>query len=133
MKKCELCEAINEPRLVAKNTHAFAVICKNPLKKEHVLVLPTKHTLSISDLEPEEARDFLQLVEEIKRKVKEKSKIDVLMVQNSGVHSTEPHIHFHIIPSQGSFRKLVSTFEGIPARPEITDEILIEYAKNLKT
>lgn len=128
---CELCVAINEPRVITKNASAFAMICKNPLKKEHVLVMPIKHATKLTELQTHEAQNFVTLVEEMKELVKQKSGTDVLVVQNSGVHSTEPHIHFHVFPSKGSLRKLVSTFEGIPDRPIYTNEELATFAKEL--
>lgn len=128
---CELCAAYHEPRLIKENEHAFAVICKAPLKQEHVLVLPKEHITSFRDISPHAAQGFLTLLEEIKEIVKRAGKQDVLVVQNTGTHSTEPHIHFHVLPSKGNLRKLISTLEKIPERPLCSNEELTTYAKNL--
>lgn len=72
------------------------------------------------------------LLEDIKKIVKEIGEQDVLVTQNFGVHSTEPHIHFHIFPSLGSTRKLVSSFENIPQRKDREMNELTNYALRLK-
>lgn len=132
MSSCELCTAYHEPRLVKENEYAFAIICKAPLKPEHVLVLPKDHVSSFHDLSAEATQGFLTLLEDIKMIVKSIGKQDVLVTQNSGVHSTEPHIHFHVFPSLGSTRKLVGSFENIPERKDREMNELTAYASRLK-
>lgn len=129
---CELCAAIHESRVITKNASAFAIICQSPLKPEHVLIMPIKHATTLNDLDEKEAKDFLFLVEEMKKTIKKKAKIDVLVVQNSGAHSTEPHIHFHVLPSQGSLHALVSNFENIPRRLPKSSEELTKFAEEIK-
>ena len=132
MENCELCAAQFEPRIVKENKNAFAVICKWPLKDEHVIELPRKCTTDLRELSSDEAKDFLTLLEEIKKRVKEVSGIDVIMTQNSGKHSTEPHVHYHVVPSKGSTRKLISTYEDIPERADRPEKEWEDLAKRLR-
>lgn len=129
---CELCAAYHEPRLIKENEHAFAVICKEPFKPEHVMVLSKEHITSFENISPNAAQGFLVLLEEMKKIVKHIGGQDVLVTQNTGLNSSQPHIHFHIFPSLGNTRNLVSSYENIPYREEREMSELTKYAARLK-
>ncbi|MGV8163036.1 MAG: HIT family protein [Candidatus Nanoarchaeia archaeon] len=114
---CEMCNALNEKyRLVKESEFSFCIINREPLKQGHVMVLPKRHVAKLDDLEPNEAKDLLDLCSRLKDKLKEKYNEDPLIMLNTGKHSSQEHIHFHIWPSKGMLRELVSSFEGIPKR-----------------
>ncbi len=133
MATCALCNCIHETfRVITKTPHSFCVVVKETLKEGHVMVLPQRHTESFSQLNPIEAKDLLDLVEIMRSRLNHFFQEDVLIVRNTGVHSTQPHIHIHLIPSKGSLRDLIGKYENIPARPQRSDEEYVHFCNQLK-
>lgn len=121
MEDCELCHIINEDyRLIRESEHAFAVICAWPIKDGHIIILPKRHVTqnNFSALSPEEAHDFLTLVEQMQHLLTDKYDEDVILFKNSNSHSSQPHFHMHLMPSKGNMRKLIASYENIPTHPE---------------
>jgi histidine triad (HIT) family protein len=130
---CEMCNALKEEyRLVKESEFSFCIINIEPLKKGHVMVLPKRHVNNLDDLNPNESKDILNLCAELKDKIKEKYEEDALIMLNTGKHSSQEHIHFHIWPSKGMLRDLVSSFEGIPKRIRATKEELQKMKEELE-
>lgn len=119
---CELCDNIENYRLIKETKFSKVAICKWPLKPGHVIVMPKKHVTqtTMCDLSDEELRDFMSLVQEMEDLLNEEFEENVITFKNSGKHSTEIHLHYHLLPSKGALRDLFSTFESIPKREEIT-------------
>ena len=127
--ECSLCQAVNEKyRLIKETQYSYAVICKWPLKNGHIIVMPKKHVtqLEIDLLPDEELRDFMKLVQEMENLLNEKFEENCITFKNSGKHSTQAHLHYHLLPSKGALRDLFSEYEQIPKREEISKE---EYEK----
>ncbi|MBI2573296.1 HIT domain-containing protein [Candidatus Woesearchaeota archaeon] len=123
---CELCICYQETfRLIEMTRHSFCVVVQKPLKEGHIMVLPRQHIESFLDLSPDEAKDLFDLVELMRLRLNKIYSEDVLMVRNTGIHSTQSHIHIHLLPSKGSLRQLTSVYEQIPARANIVDEVKV--------
>lgn len=130
---CELCESINEKeRFICETKFSFCVICKWPLKVGHVLVMPKKcvSQKNISNLSGEEVSDLMNLVQKMENVLNKLSDEDVITFKNSNSHSTQPHLHFHLLPSKGALRDLFSNFENIPKRVNIPMDKYVDM-KNL--
>ncbi|MFC1647988.1 HIT family protein [Nanoarchaeota archaeon] len=114
--ECPLCDALTQDyRLIYKDDLVFCIVCKEPVRPGHLLVLPVRHIEKISDLTPEELKrihDFLDKLTPIVTGFGD----DVIMGLNRGTNSTQPHLHYHILPSKGSLREVVAKFEGLPKR-----------------
>lgn len=133
MGSCELCDASREDyRIIKRHKEAFSVICKSPLNEGHVLVIPNRHVTSIYDLSQSESHSLLYLVEFAKSLISKKFPAPPIVFQNSGSHSTQEHIHIHVLPSSGNLRQLVSRYENIPERPEISEEEMEKCAQELR-
>ena len=121
--KCDLCETINEEQsVIKKGKTSFCVIVKAPLKEGHVMILPVKHIENYSELSEEESKEIFELIEEMVNLLKSRFEEDVIIHINRGKHSSQNHIHIHLVPSKGQLRELVSEFEGIPKRVIISKE-----------
>ena len=130
MSSCELCLAVGEEyRFIAGNRDAFCVVCKAPLLSGHVLVMPKKHVLSLSELSEEERSNFVLLMEEMKKRVREKMNRDVIVVQNTGKHSSQEHVHFHILPTKAGLRELFAPYHSVPIRDDVS-EIEMQKMRN---
>lgn len=123
MEECELCNAINEKyRLIKRTKNCFCIVTKAPLKEGHIMILPIRHVETFSDLTPEEAKEIFVLMDEIGNIIKSKFGEDIITHINKGKHSTQNHIHIHIVPSKGGLRELVSNLENIPLREDKSEE-----------
>jgi len=119
---CELCDNLEEFRKLSTSQHTVTTICKEPLKQGHILVLPTRHVTSLSDLTEVESKEFLNVVEQTKHLLHERYDETPIVFQNFGKHSSESHLHFHVLPSKGALRDLFASFEELPRRQEISKE-----------
>ncbi len=130
---CDLCNAINEEdNLIFSNNHVFCVICKWPLKDGHVIVLPKRHVKLLDELDEIESMELLRGVEMMKKVLKEIYGRDTIVFQNSGRHSSQEHIHLHVLPSKGDLRKMVSKFEGIDLMKDIPNVEMSKMADRIK-
>lgn len=138
MDECALCRAFSQDfRIIEKNELAFCIVCKWPLKRGHVMVLPKRHVEGLDELDEKESKQLLEMIEDMKRTLNDIFEEDCVVFQNSGSHSTQGHLHFHLLPSKGELREFFSALEGIPERPDVSheemekmrDEILENYKK----
>ncbi|MGK0209642.1 MAG: diadenosine tetraphosphate (Ap4A) HIT family hydrolase [Patescibacteria group bacterium] len=125
MENCPLCTAIKEEyRVIKKTKFSYAIINKWPIKKGHIMVLPKRHVTQnkFSNLTPEEAKDFISLLEEMQERLNSKYEDDILIIKNSKSHSSQPHLHFHVVPSQYAMRELIGKTENIPISQDWSKE-----------
>jgi diadenosine tetraphosphate (Ap4A) HIT family hydrolase len=137
---CPLCEAINDKyRLIYEDELVFCIITKCPLKKGHIMILPKQHIEKLSKLSEGESKRLFELIEKMKEIIEEVYNESAIVHINSGAHSTQKHIHIHILPSKGGLRPLISKFENLPEREEMTkkemelvkEKIVISLSKYL--
>lgn len=126
---CELCNTIHEKnRLIKQTEYSFCIICLDPLKLWHVMVLPKRHVTqtNMSDLTAEESKDLIWLLDEMQEVIENLTEESAIILKNNWKHITQPHLHFHIFPSKWYLRNLVGNYESIPERESISDEKYIE-------
>lgn len=129
---CELCEAINEEyRLIYKDDLVFCTVCKGPLKKGHVIVLPKRHVEKLGDLSSEESKRLFETIDKLKTAIENKYNESAIIHINSGIHSTQKHLHIHILPTKRGLRPMVSSYEGVPERLDISEEEMAEIKKDI--
>lgn len=127
MTDCSLCHIVTEEyRCIKITDHTIAVICKDPIKNGHIMVLPKRHVTqnNYSALSTEEAHDLLTLIEDIQHLLTEKYDEDIMIFKNSNGHSSQPHFHMHLIPCKGNTRKMIAVYEDIPTHGTYTE---VEY------
>ena len=112
---CPLCDLSNK-QLVYQDDYCFAMVISEPLKDGHLMVLPKRHVESLTDLNPEESQAILKLLGRLDKTISEAYDEEPIIFMNLGGHSTQPHIHFHILPSKGGLRHLFSEYEKLPFR-----------------
>ena len=120
---CVLCSSIDQPyRLVKKTKHTFAVVDKAPLKNNHILIMPIRHVISLGDLNGEESKDILELISYFENAFSKAFNFEPGLFKNFGRNCTQEHIHFHMLDASSTFRKPVSSYEGIPERKQLSKE-----------
>ncbi|MBS3167556.1 HIT family protein [Candidatus Woesearchaeota archaeon] len=135
MENCQLCLIPkNESyRLIKENNSAFSCIILEPLIDSHILVLPKDHIKSLNDLTEKESKDFLSLIEEMNKILKNKFNEDPITIMNHGKHSTQEHLHFHMLTTKGGIRNFMSTYLNCPERKKLSPEELKNLADNIKS
>lgn len=126
---CELCNAVNEKNRIIKQTkHSYCIICLDPLKLWHVMVLPKRHVTqtNMSDLSPEESHDLISLLDDMQEIIENLTDESAVILKNNWKHITQSHLHFHIFPSKWYLRNLIGNYENIPERQAISEEKYIE-------
>ena len=126
---CELCNTIHEKyRLIKETKYSFCIICKDPLKLGHIMVMPKRHVTqtTMNELTPDESHDLMCLLNQMQEVVENLWDDSAVIFKNNGKHITQPHLHFHIFPSKWYLRNLVWDFENIPHRKEISQEKYVE-------
>ena len=96
------------------------------------MVLPRRHVGSLSDLIDTEARAFTRLADQVQQALWGAYPEPPVLFMNFGDHSTQPHIHWHILPSKGGLRTLFSASEGLIERPERSVRWTEEVRDHLK-
>ncbi len=121
--ECPLCD-LSKQEVIYQDDYCFSIIISEPLKAGHLMVLPKRHIISLMDLNAEEAAAIANILGRLAKVFIESSDDDPIIFMNQGKHSTQPHIHFHILPSKGGLRHLFSKYEKIPFRRKANPEEL---------
>ena len=128
---CPLCD-LSKQEVVYEDDHCFCTVILEPLKDGHLMILPKRHVINLEDLKPEESQSILELLTRLSKIIPEIYSEDPIIFMNLGKHSTQPHTHFHILPSKGGLRDLFSNLEKIPKRVKATPEELRKISKKIK-
>ncbi len=129
--KCPLCDLTNQ-KVIYKDNDCCCIVNIEPLKEGHLMVLPIRHITDMADLGKIESQKIFALLSRMSKIISKIYKKDPIIFMNLGKYSTQPHIHFHILPSKGGLRGLFSKFEKIPHRKAASQEELERIAKKIK-
>jgi diadenosine tetraphosphate (Ap4A) HIT family hydrolase len=105
--KCPFCDAVTNGsgRLITSRTHVFVVLSDPRLVAGHVLVVPKRHTLKLSELEHEEQKELFDTVVEFQKKIIKiyATGCDIRQNYRPFLKQGElkvDHIHIHLIPRE---------------------------------
>ncbi|PIZ78824.1 MAG: hypothetical protein COY02_04030 [Parcubacteria group bacterium CG_4_10_14_0_2_um_filter_41_6] len=113
--KCPLCQIINQTyRVIKKNKTAFCAVNLEALNSGHVMVLPKRHVADLAKLTAQEAKDLLDLTSAMFKKINKIFKHDAILFMNTKSHSSQKHVHFHILPSRAGLREFMAKYDGVP-------------------
>ncbi len=86
---------------VFEDDHTFAFLDIAPFEKGHVLVVPKRHAVFLTDLPQPELLPFISAVQRVAKLLLARLPCDGFnLVQNNGACATQvvPHAHFHVVP-----------------------------------
>jgi histidine triad (HIT) family protein len=84
---------------VLRDDVAVAFLDKSPLFPGHTLVVPTRHVVTLADLEQEEIGPYFARVRAIAAAMPEALNAGGTFVANNNVVSQSvPHLHVHVVP-----------------------------------
>ena len=142
---CGLCLAYHEDyRVVFKNDEAVSIVITNPYNPGHLMILQRRHVLNLNDLTADESQSINEILYQSQNRLIELFPDSPPIIgMNAGVHSTQEHIHYQILPSDSSFRGFyrathpTGLLEGVKMVQKniyypYTSESLEEIAKRLR-
>ncbi|MBS3116245.1 HIT family protein [Candidatus Woesearchaeota archaeon] len=143
---CGLCLAYEEEyRIVTKNDYAVVVVSTYPLRDGHLLITPRRHVLRLDELTAEESGAINEILyNSQQRLLRAYPEHPPIHAMQTGRHSSQPHIHYHMIPSDSHFRVLWTTVHDSSGRlvvqkdrerinPPYTQEKLEDMARKLRS
>ena len=131
---CVLCEILKneKDRIVYQDDFVFVAMNIEPLKPEHVMVMPVRHVEECGDLTPDEALVFLKLLDRTAKAVAKASGTKPTCVVNGHGHRTQAHLHAHVLPTNCGLRGLFVKAEGSPERKRLSPPELARLASRLR-
>ena len=102
-KDCPFCNESKENRILKERKFTYVIFSNPRLMPCHLLVIPKRHVIKISQLTREEQYEIFDLLIEFQEKILQKvsSGCDIRQnfkpyVKNSRTHVD--HVHFHLLP-----------------------------------
>lgn len=129
MVSCPFC-SLRKDEILKQNKSANVILAKAPYHQDHLLVVPKRHILAISELKNEELRDISSLVFWAGKKLEKKYHNLSILYREGGkkkIGKSINHFHINLIPDEviGSIRvstkgrKILSEREYVKRTQEI--------------
>ena len=101
MDSCPFCN-LEEKEVLKENESASLILAKAPYTKDHLLVIPKKHALSLEHYSEKEKEDIDKLINFARKSIRKKyHNVSILYREGDKkiVGKSIDHIHTHIIPN----------------------------------
>lgn len=101
---CIFCEIVKKnipAKIIHETEHTLAFLDVNPVVPGHVLVVPKKHCLDITDCDPLILKEIMLECQKIAQALKLKlnaSGVNVLNASGASAQQSVFHLHFHVVP-----------------------------------
>lgn len=121
MRECIFCAigAHSAPAaFVHEDTHCLAFMDAYPLRPGHVLVIPRRHAVIMTELQASERTQVVELGARIARAMRKLDPAcDINWIVNDGKAANQhvPHVHLHLVPrNRGDSPALLARFAARP-------------------
>jgi diadenosine tetraphosphate (Ap4A) HIT family hydrolase len=95
---CPFC-AENRQRILTENKTAFLTLARAPYHEDHLLAIPKRHILKLSELTKEEWKDLSEMVFAAQNLINKKYlNFSILYREGNNSGKSVSHAHFNIIP-----------------------------------
>lgn len=118
--------------IVARGTHAYALLNLFPYNSGHLLVCPYRHIATYDEATPEEVAEIGSLTQTAMRVIREVSKNDGFnigmnqgAVAGAGIAS---HLHQHIVPRWAQDANFLPIIAKTKALPQLLGEVRVALA-----
>lgn len=96
---CEILAGRRPAEVVFRDEDAIGFLDRSPLFPGHTLVAPTRHAVTLADLEPAEVGPFFERVRAIAAVMPGALDAQGTFVANNNIVSQSvPHLHVHVVP-----------------------------------
>ena len=100
---CPFCD-INKNYIVEKWKYFSVVMARAPYTKDHLLIIPNRHIVRLSEVTSEERWTLAPLIEKWTTKLEKiHSEVNILLrdgVAHGIIWKSIDHLHFHLIPDR---------------------------------
>lgn len=104
--------------IVHEDAHCLAFMDAYPLRPGHVLVIPRRHAVLMTELQASERTQLIELGNRIARAMRKLDPAcDINWIVNDGKAANQhvPHVHLHLIPRQpGDGAAMLARFSARP-------------------
>lgn len=104
---CIFCQILSGERhsiRVAESLHSVAFMDIQPVNPGHTLIVPRRHVLSFTELNPQEVADLMITAQEVSRGLRavfpDHDGITLALADGASAGQEVPHTHLHVIPRQ---------------------------------
>ena len=145
MDNCGLCKAYYEDfRVIYKNEDAVSLVIHRPVNEGHLMILPRRHILNLEEMTADEAKAVNEVLYKSQQRLAEKfPDASPIFAMQAGKNSTQPHIHYQMLPSDAHFRQLYTAAHkpgelvSIPmpkeyTHPPVGEDVLRLIAESLR-
>lgn len=121
---CDLCLHMETKphRTIYETPLVRGMLILEPLREGHSLLLPKRHVTTLEELTAEERKDFLESIPKLAKILTGVYGHDCLTFYNQGFHSTQHHLHMHVLPLEVKLRTVFSKAFNQPERNVSSDE-----------
>jgi diadenosine tetraphosphate (Ap4A) HIT family hydrolase len=101
--ECPFCD-INKNYIVEKWKYFTVILARSPYSKDHLLIVPNRHLIRLSEITKEEQETLLPLITKWTKKLEKIHKeVNVLLrdwVANWVIWKSIDHLHIHLVPDR---------------------------------
>lgn len=98
LDKCPFCK-IDKEEILEENDSAAILMSRAPYVKDHLLVIPKKHVVNLSELDSKERDELFRLVFLAQDKIQKiHGDFSTLYREGDKIGKSIPHAHFNIVP-----------------------------------
>lgn len=135
--ECDFCEVekLEKELIVSSNKSCLALMCLEPLKEGHLLIIPKRHVKEIDELTKEEAYDLIELIARTDRMLQKTYDVETnLSYIKHGIAKSKEHFHVHLIPGFVPIRQALTAYKfSVKERDKKSLEELVIIANKIKS
>ena len=99
--ECPFCD-VEKKYIVEKWKHFTVILARAPYTKDHLLIVPNRHLIRISEINQTQRKNLIPLIEKWTKKMgKNHGEVNLLLrdgIANWKIGKSIDHLHFHLIP-----------------------------------
>ena len=126
---CSKCRSKHDRKnyVIKRTKHSFALLNIFPYNNGHVMIVPKRHVADIDDLGKHELLDMMNLLLDLKSRLKKKVKphgfnigINCGPVAGAGIAD---HVHMHVVPRWNGDTNFMPVFADVRVIPQSLDAL----------
>jgi diadenosine tetraphosphate (Ap4A) HIT family hydrolase len=127
LNHCPFC-ALKPEEIIKKNKFGKVILARAPYRKDHLLVVPNKHALTISDLTKAELFGLFKLILWSEKKLKKIcANLSILYREGKNAGKSINHLHIHLIPDEK-----IGAMSGVSKREIYGNKKYINFTTKIK-
>ncbi|MCX6771656.1 MAG: HIT family protein [Candidatus Micrarchaeota archaeon] len=134
MKKCAFCNFQDKQVVIYQDSLCFAIISKDPINRQHVLIVTKKHYQGLAEVPAGTAAHIFLVAKKMSKAVEKACKPDAITCTfdddfSNGGFNLVQHFKIHLIPR---FRKDRHLIDWSPLRVRASAKLRSRFAEEVK-